>query len=166
VVDWGKETFHLSAQNQSNGQNSNANIADRKIYGSIDEVLQDMPAKPLLPGWVPDGFAFKDAEKFIRSDNTNVILYYENNANKVMVFDFNIYTDQAAVDMSFTKDYSFEKDDNLVEVYEKNNAQHYIFQNINRVQAVWNSSNVIYNISGDVSADEMKKIIDSMNGGS
>ncbi|SFH31492.1 protein of unknown function [Desulfotomaculum arcticum] len=160
VVDWGKETFYLSAENESNGLNGNANIADRKIYGSIDEVLQDMPAKPLLPQWVPGGFVFKYAEKFVRLDNTNVMLYYENSAHKTIAFDFEIYTDQASADASF------EKDDKMVEVYEKNNIPHYIFQNIDRVQAVWTSSNVIYNLSGDVSTDEMKKIIDSMNGGS
>jgi len=155
VAGWGKETFHLSAQNQNNAQN----IFDKKNYSNAEEVLQDMTAKPLLPQWVPDGFAFKYAEKFVRLDNTNIVLYYENSAHKIIVFDFEIYTDQASADASF------EKDDNMVEVYEKNNIPHYIFQNIERVQAVWSSSNVIYNVSGDVSADEMKKIIDSMNGG-
>ena len=158
VADWGKNTFHLSAQNQSNGQNGGTNIADRTIYGSVDEVLQDVAAKPLLPGWVPDGFDFKYAERFSRLDNTNVVLYYENDANKAIIFDCGIYTDQASADISF------EKDDNPVEVYEKNNVQHYIFQNFNQVQAVWIRANVIYNVSGDVSADEMKKMIDSMNG--
>jgi hypothetical protein len=160
VVDWGKETFHLSAQNQPNVQDNDHNIADKKNYGNIEEVLHDMAVKPLLPQWVPDGFAFKYAEKFVRLDNTNVVLYYENSAYKTIVFDFEIYTDQASADASF------EKDDNMVEFYEKNNIPHYIFQNIDRVQAVWTSSNVIYNVSGDVSADEMKKIIDSVNGGS
>ncbi|WP_347490431.1 DUF4367 domain-containing protein [Desulfoscipio sp. XC116] len=160
VVDWGKETFYLSAQNQPNVQDDDHNIADKKNYGNIEEILQDMAAKPLLPKWVPDGFDFKYAEKFVRLDNTNVVLYYENSAHKTIVFDFEIYTDQASADASF------EKDDNMVEVYEKNNIPHYIFQNIDRVQAIWTSSNVIYNVSGNVSADEMKKIIDSMNGGS
>lgn len=160
VVDWGKEAFHLSAQNQPNVQDNDHNIADKKNYGNIEEVLQDIAAKPLLPQWVPDGFAFKYAEKFARLDSTNIVLYYENSAHKTIVFDFEIYTDQSSADGSF------EKDDNMVEVYEKDNIPHYIFQNIDRVQAVWSSSNVIYNISGDVPADEMKKIIDSMNGGS
>lgn len=160
VADWGKDTFHLSAPNQSNGQGGNNNVTDRKIYGSIDDVLQDVAVKPLLPQWVPDGFAFKNAEKFIRLDNTNIVLYYENSANKTIVFDFEIYTDQASADASF------EKDDNIVEVYEKNNLRYYIFQNIDRMQAVWISSKVIYNVSGDVSAEEMKRIIDSMDGGS
>ncbi len=160
VVDWGKETFHLSAQNQPNVQDNDHNIAGKKNYGNIEEILQDMAAKPLLPRWVPDGFAFKYAEEFVRLDNTNVILYYENSGHKTIVFDFEIYIDQASADASF------EKDNNTVEVYENNNIPHYIFQNIDRVQAVWISSNVIYNVSGDVSADEMKKIIDSMNGGS
>jgi hypothetical protein len=48
VADWGKDTFHLSAPNQSNGQDGNNNVADRKIYGSIDDVLQDVAVKPWI----------------------------------------------------------------------------------------------------------------------
>jgi hypothetical protein len=165
ATDWGKDTFHLSVQNQPDGQNDNINKADRKTFASIEEVFKDVAAKPLLPGWVPDGFAFKYAEKFSRSDNINVVLYYQNNANEVIVFDYSIYTDKAAAGTSFAQEYDFEKDDSMVEVYKKDNLPHYIFPNLDRVQAVWSSSNVIYNISGDVSADEMKKIIDSVNGG-
>ncbi len=138
ATDWGKDTFHLSVQNQPNGQNDNINKADRKTFASIEEVFKDVAAKPLLPGWVPDGFAFKYAEKFSRSDNTNVVLYYQNNSNEVIVFDYSICTDKAAAGTSFTKEYDFEKDDSMVEVYEKDNLQHYIFQNLDRVQAVWN----------------------------
>ncbi|MGS0764391.1 DUF4367 domain-containing protein [Syntrophomonas curvata] len=49
--------------------------------------------------------------------------------------------------------------------YDKNNIPHYIFQNLDQMQAVWVNANIIYNVTGDVSADEMKKIIGSMNGG-
>lgn len=116
--------------------------------------------KPLLPEWVPDGFSFKYAEKFIRPDNTNVLLYYQDKSNKVIVFDLNIYNSNKSV-----TNISFEKDDSLVEIYEKSNMKHYILKNLGQVQAVWENSNILYNLSGDASADEIKKIIDSMYGG-
>jgi hypothetical protein len=159
VADWGKDTFHLSAPNQSNGQDGNNNVADRKIYGSIDDVLQDVAVKPLLPGWVPDGFTFTYAEKFTCLGNTKIVLYYENSAHKNIIFDFEIYEAQMSVDTFY------EKDDNEVEVYDKNNIPHYIFQNLDQMQAVWVNANIVYNVTGDVSADEMKKIIGSMSGG-
>ena len=159
VADWGKDTFHLSAPNQSDGQDGNNNVADRKIYGSIDDALQGVTVKPLLPGWVPDGFAFTYAEKFTCLGDTKIVLYYGNSAHKNIIFDFEIYEAQMSVDTFY------EKDDNEVEVYDKNNIPHYIFQNLDQMQAVWVNANIIYNATGDVSADEMKKIIGSMNGG-
>lgn len=41
-----------------------------------------------------------------------------------------------------------------------------LYENLDQVQAVWVRANIVYNISGDISVDEVKKIIDSMNGGS
>ncbi len=161
VVQWGKDTFNLSTQNQSNGHNGNANIVQIKTYSSVEEVMKDLTSKPMLPQWLPDGFTFKYAERFARSNNTNVLLYYQDAADKVIVFDLNIYDDsnKAAANINF------EKDDKLVETYEKNNVKHYIMNNLGQVQAVWSNSLVLYNISSDISAGEMKKIIDSMYGG-
>ncbi|NLN49445.1 MAG: DUF4367 domain-containing protein [Clostridiales bacterium] len=158
IIDWGKDTFHLSFPNHSNEENFN-NLAERKIYGSIGDALHGVAVKPLLPGWVPDGFAFTYAEKFTSLDDTKIVLCYENSAHKNIIFDFEIYETHVSIDTFF------EKDDNVVEVYDKNNIPHYIFQNLDQVQAVWVSANIVYNINGDISADEVKKIIDSMNGG-
>ncbi|EHQ90133.1 DUF4367 domain-containing protein [Desulfosporosinus youngiae] len=161
MVQWGKDTFNLSTQNYSNGQNSNTNIAQRNTYSSVEEVIKGLPLKPLSPKWFPDGFTFKYAEKFARSDSLKILLYYQDNTNKAIVFDLSIYDDsnKAAANINF------EKDEKLVEIYEKNNVKHYIMNNLGQVQAVWSDSVVVYNISSDVSADEMKKIIDSMYGG-
>ncbi len=158
MVDWGRDTFHLSTFDHSQEQYSN-NLAEQKIHSSIDDALQGAAVKPLLPGWVPDGFAFTYAEEFTCLGDTKIVLYYENSAHKNIIFDFEIYESQMLVDTFY------EKDDNEVEVYDKNSIPHYIFQNLNQMQAVWVNANIVYNVTGDVSADEMKKIIGSMNGG-
>lgn len=116
-----------------------------------------------MPKWVPDNFAFKYAEKFSRPDNTNILLYYQDSANKVIVFDLMIYDDKE--NHKTKENINFEKDNNLVEIYEHDNVNHYILQNLGQVQAIWNKSDVVYNISGDVSVAEMKKIINLMYGG-
>lgn len=40
---------------------------------------------------IPVGFTFKYAEKYVRSDNINLLLYYEGNDNKFIIFDLTIY---------------------------------------------------------------------------
>ena len=155
---WGSDTFNLSTQNQ---KKVIQNAADRKTYSNIDDVFEGISTKPLLPGWLPDGFTFKYAEKFTRSDSTDILLYYEDSVNKAIVFDFNVYNaDQKAI-----TDTDYEKDDALVDIYEKSNVKHYILKNLEQVQAVWSNLNIVYNISGDLSESETKKIIDSMYGG-
>lgn len=158
VARWGNDTFNFSSQNQ---EKKIQNAADRESFSSIDEVFEDISPKPILPKWMPDGFTFKYAEKFTRSDSTNVLLYYENTTNKAIIFDFNVYS----ADHIATTDTDYEKDDNLVEIYERSNVKHYILGNLDQVQAIWSNLNVVYNISGDLSESDIKKIIDSMYGG-
>lgn len=110
VVHCGNHTFNLSTQNHSF-----KNSADRKTYSSIDEVFEDTSSKPLLPRWLPNDFTFKYAEKFTRSENTNILLYYEDSNNKAIVFDLIVYGDLH----NSATDTDYEKDDNLVEVYKK-----------------------------------------------
>ena len=160
MVQWGKDTFHLSAQKQSNERRGNNN-AVRTTYSDLDKVFEDITSKPLLPEWLPDDFAFKFAEKFSRLDSTNILIYYENSEDKEIIFDFSIYDDSRKVPV----DADYEKDDNLVEVYEENDMKRYILKNLEQFQAVWSDSNIVYSISGNISADEIKKIIHSMYGG-
>lgn len=115
----------------------------------------------MLPVWVPEGFTFKYAEKVVRASNTIIILYYTDSENGTVIFDMTVYNANNQVNSNS----SFEKDESELQIYEKNDIKHYIFQNINQIQAVWSNSNIVYNISGDVSVEEMKKIINSMYGG-
>ncbi len=158
VVNWGKDTFNLSTQSQP-VEEGNSNVAEMKTYSSIQEVIKDIPVKPLLPQWVPEGFAFKYGETFKLQNHSKALLYFQEDSGKVIVFDLSIYAEgeQAVADTNF------EKDENLVEVYEKDNIKYYILRNLGQTQAIWSHNNTVYNISGDISADELIKIIDSMN---
>lgn len=160
IVSWGKETFNLGILGQP-GIETGDDMGYRIVDSNVENVLKDVEPKPLLPQWLPDGFIFQDAEKLDRQSNTNILLYYADTTKREIVLDFSIYkSDNLPV-----KESLFEKDENEVEIYEKNNMKHYIFQNIGQVQAVWNDSRVVYNIHGDVSVEEIKKIINSMYGG-
>ena len=166
IVHWGEDTFNLSTQRQSGSKDNNNikspdNITSNVTFDSIDKAFIGIDTKPLLPVWVPEGFIFKYAERFNRKDNINVLLYYSNDENKVIIFDFTIFDDSNET----ARDTSFDKDDSSVQVYEKNNVKHYIFKNVGQVQAVWSNLNIVYNITGDISVEETKKIINSMYGG-
>ena len=58
----------------------------------------------------------------------------------------------------------FEKDDNPVEAYTSYERTFYIFSNVNTTVAIWADGNLRETITGDLSVDEVKKIINSIGG--
>lgn len=158
VVHWGQDTFNLSSQNQPGEQGATPNITERKTYGSMDEVIKDISPETLLPEWVPDGFTFQYSEKYASPGNNKLLLYFQDTSDRVIIFDLVIYDDERQA----VADINFEKDENLVEVYEIDDSKHYILSNLGQIQAVWSNQNTVYNINGDVSAEEIKEIIRSM----
>lgn len=158
IVSWKEDTFNLSARNENNNVQDN-NMSGGLIFVQMEDALENIKPAPMMPEWIPEGFSFKYAEKFVRSDNTNILLNYEDDDGKVIIFDYVIYND---AEKNTEGETSFEKDSNEVEIYKKNGTDHYIFSNLDQVQAVWGRLNTIYNINGDISTDEIKKIIDSM----
>lgn len=165
LVHWGGETFNLSISSQPKYQDDNESkteiINNNEVFESPEEAIKGIHPVPMLPVWVPEGFTFKYAEKVVRASNTIIILYYTDSENGTVIFDMTVYNANNQVNSNS----SFEKDESELQIYEKNDIKHYIFQNINQIQAVWSNSNIVYNISGDVSVEEMKKIINSMYGG-
>ncbi len=158
IASWKEDTFNLTLQNESNVVQNDDNAS----FDKLEDALLNIKPAPMVPTWVPEGFNFKYAEKYVRSDNINLLLYYEGNDNKFIIFDLTIYNNTS---INTEGEASFEKDSAEVEIYEKAGINHYIFSNIKQIQALWTKLNVIYNISGDISSNEMKKIIDNMYGG-
>jgi hypothetical protein len=161
IILWKDDTFNLYARNESSdGQLDN--VGNSSSFDRMDDAFEGLIPTPMMPGWIPEGFSFKYAEKFVRSYNVNILLNYENDDGEVIIFDYVIYNSHVK---NVEDETSFEKDSGEVEIYEKNGIKYYIFTNLEQVHAVWGKLNVIYNISGDISSDEMKKIIDYMYGG-
>lgn len=132
IVGWGKDTFNLTTKNQTDGTNLN----ERKTYASLQEVEKNLPAGLLLPTWIPEGFEFKYAEKIIRPENIIVSIYYQDKGDRNVIINASIYDHNGV-----PRDINFEKDENLVEVYNTENVKHHIFINLGQAQAVWIDEN-------------------------
>jgi hypothetical protein len=159
MLSWGKETLNLLIREQSDVE-AGHNISYKIVDSNVENILRDIEPKPLLPQWLPDGFIYQDSERVERQSNTNIILYYEDAKNRVIILDYVLYNSNRQI-----KEFAFEKDENKVEIYEKSNIKHYIFRNLDQVQVIWDDINGAYNIHGDISVEDMKKIINSIYGG-
>ncbi len=107
---------------------------------------------PIYPTWLPEGFVLAEQQLFLEEP---VMLYssylYENRAITVFIRSNN---DGLSIAM--------EKDKIQPTQYFTHDNAHYIYNNVNQTGAMWCSQGYYVEVFGDVSFDEMVRIIDSV----
>ena len=152
---WAKETF--SFVSGSNTAVSEPNVISEEAYSSLQNALEKSNRNPnLIPTWIPDGFVLEKIEKDVTPIQERYRAFYSNNGKALEIF-IQVYIN--------TDPRKLEQNDNLIEVYESNNIDFYIFTNFNQIRAVWITENFESYITGDVSLEEIKQMIDSIKEG-
>jgi hypothetical protein len=148
VIQWTQETFHFGEWG-----NSNSNMQ----YDSLQEAMeQGGSAAWLAPTWTPAGFKMVD----ITVSQTPLQKIYRvqyMNGEKELIITVREYLDG--------KPHYVEQSDGLVEEYEVAEITYYLFENYEIVRAVWLYDSYECDISGEVTIDEIKKMIDSIQKG-
>lgn len=150
VVQWTQETFHF-------GEWGNSNPSNNLPYASLQEALEKGNASgPLSPTWIPDGYTLVDItvkrnpmQKIYRAQ----YMYGENEliiAIREYLADKPLYVEQS---------------EGLIEEYEAGEITYYLFENYENVRAVWLYGSYECDISGEVTIDEIKEMIDSIQKG-
>ena len=150
VVKWTQETFHF-------GEWGNANENNDLPYASLREALEKGKITTLLvPNWFPNGYELSE----IKVDNSPVQTIYKAiyiNGKRVLRVTVQDYLDNFPVYV--------EQSDGLVEEYEVAGVTYYLFENYEFSRAVWLYDSYECDISGEVTIDELKKMIDSIQKG-
>ena len=128
---------------------------------SDDPLSKDIPSalkqegieEPLFPTWIPKGFLLYDQQ--IRLDNP------------IHIFTTYLYKDKALMlsILSISNDSEsglIEIEDGTPEKYLSHGITHNIITNCDQIVAYWINNGFLVKISGDVSIDEMRHIIDSI----
>lgn len=130
-------------------------------YGSENEGLKNLREElhkygvieRVVPGWIPAGFELINVDCQVFGDGAIIgSTFVRGEDHLIMNHRFG------------TTDYPLfvEKDDAEVRTYVVSGITHYIVSNIGRLQCVWQNGSVSCTLSGDVSEQELYKIIDSM----
>ena len=147
VVKWTQETFHF-------GEWGNANENNDLPYASLREALEKGKITTLLvPNWFPNGYELSE----IKVDNSPVQTIYKAiyiNGKRVLRVTVQDYLDNFPVYV--------EQSDGLVEEYEVAGVTYYLFENYDVVKAVWIVDSYECYISGNVTIEELKQMIDSI----
>lgn len=150
VVKWTQVTFHFGEWGSSN---PNSNL----VYASLQEALeQGEVTTNLAPTWFPDGYKLVD----IRVEQTPAKKEYRakyTNGEQILRITVQDYLDG--------EPYYVEQNEGLIEEYKTSGTSYYLFKNNKRTQAVWIVDSFECRITGELTVDELKKMIDSIEKG-
>lgn len=150
VVKWTQETFHF-------GEWGNNNPNNNLPYSSLKEALEkgDIPAK-IVPTRVSSGFDLADITVELTPIKNIYVAKYVN-GERILLITVQDYLDKIPAYV--------EQSEGLIEEYEVSGVTYYIFANNKQVRATWLNGSYECDISGDVTIEELKKMIDSIQKG-
>ena len=155
IAQWGKETFYFySSENTDNSEPSPNNGGE---YTSLQDLLmRNKIDSDIVPAWIPDGFVLTKCEEIVSPDQKIYRAYYTDDDKDLMI---RVQSYIPSVQ------YNVEIEDDVIEIYEVSGVKYYIFSNASQVRFVWTVDSYECNVSGDISIDEAKKMIDSIGKG-
>ena len=152
---WAKETF--SFVSGENTEISEPSPEDNREYGSLQEMLRDNNRDAsIVPTWVPDGFTLTRIEKDSTPIQESYTATYQN-GNKVLSIQVRTHLESDVQNNEIEND--------PIEIYPHEGMEFYFFQNVDQLFVTWKAEPYECIISGDVSIDEIKMMIDSIRKG-
>lgn len=117
--------------------------------------------RPVVPQWIPERFVMNEPHIEILPTDSLVIFHASySQKNKVLAIQVNIYLEDEERSLdSFGK---FQKDEGDPTPYESGGITHLLATNAGRPVALWANGSAECVISGDITMEELKQMIDSI----
>jgi len=152
-VKWTQETFHFSSS-QHSGDIINPEKEDGSTYSKLEKVLGDYHISAnLIPSYLPEGYVEVDVKVNESPAQRVFTAKYECGEEKIRI---------RISDYLDTHPLQIEQSESLIEIYNVDNVDYYIFDNNGMLQAAWVVENYECYISGPIDLSEMKEIINSI----
>ena len=155
VARWAKETFSFVSGHVE--QTSEPGEEDDIGYSSLQDMLErNKIDSKIVPTFIPEDFAFEAVEKHITPEQEIYRATYLGNERKLTIR-VQLYTS--------TKFQNSEIEAETSEVYRTTNGEYYLFSNFDQIQVIWLDGPYECMIFGDISTDEAKAMINSIEKG-
>ena len=153
VSAWSKEFF--SFENTLDGTEGKEpdkqhNLALLSLQEALD--LYNI-TQPLAPSWLPDDYVDVDLKSQRTPREVTISAVYESEERQLVIKIRQIVG---------AKELKIEKTDGLIEVYSVNGIEYFLFENNGVIQAAWVVDEFECLITGELTIDEMKSIVDSI----
>lgn len=143
---WESEDLRFATETPEDDVLRDSNIHD--IRSALNELVI---TEPVYPSWIPEGFVY--SASVIEADPIFLHELYTNNGQELSI----TITPSSGADSAV-----YQREDTFLEEYFTNHTIHYVFQDINHFSVVWNTEHYTVLMIGNLSLEEMKRIIDSV----
>lgn len=156
---WTDDVFHFVPSVGESGKSTGTYISkNASEYAALREALASLGIdENLVPTWYPDGFEPGNLD--ISSSPFSDIVNFSASSENGTSFSLDIIRYTSADYLSATQ---FEKDVEDVEQYSNNQQTFYILSNVDTITATWSNGLLVEQITGNISDEDIKKIIDSI----
>lgn len=157
IVKWTQETFHFGYSGNGDALNNGPENEDNVHYSGLQAALNEFEVTvPLVPYWIPEGYVETDIKTFDTPKQRQFIASYakEDDIIKIWILD---YLDNHPSQV--------EQSSSIIEVYEHDGVKYYIFRDNDQLRAAWVNETFEGCITGNLSVDEIKQMIDSIGKG-
>ena len=152
---WAKETFSFVSE-ESAGVTEPDKVYNGKLT-SLRELLEQAEHDPsIVPAWIPDGFELESLERDATPMQEVYCAFYLKGDKELTI------RVQTYIDDEFQK---MEINEDLIELYDPSDTEYYIFSNDQKLRAVWTKDTYECYITGDLTLEEIKLMIDSVGKG-
>lgn len=153
IAKWTQETFHFGKISQVEDANA-PSAGNDGFCASLREALEkyDISAA-IVPTWLPDGYT-EDSVDVTETPRHRAFNATYTCQDRTIIIRIAAYLDSNPMQI--------EQSGELLDVYNSDGVDYYIFKNNNRLEAAWIYENFECCISGPLSVSEIEKIIDSV----
>lgn len=150
VIQWTQETFHFGEWGHSAPSNN-------RDYSTLQEALeQGEISTPLAPTWFPDGYKLVEVKIEQSPQKKTYKAIYTNEEQLLMI---------TVQDHLGNSPVYVEQSEGLTEEYEASGIIYHIFTDVELTKAKWIRDSYECSISGNITIEELKIMIDSIEKG-
>lgn len=164
IGHWTDDTFHFVTSSGEATQDSGAisnSTNGSSPYADFQAALDDYGiTEDLAPAWCPEGFEVSESEISNNDFGDKILCTFTGPKGKSFSIQVRRYDSPADI-----KAHVFEKDNSAVQNYSAGGKTFYILSNVDTVTATWSDDrSLVLKITGNISEDGIKTIINSMGG--
>lgn len=153
VAKWTAGTFYFAQEEPTEPLKASDDEQMRQFTSLQQALAQTGRKSDIVPTWIPDGFVVERVEVDVHPEKRNYMAHYANGEQTLVICVYTYFADGSQ---------RMEISENVMEIYLSGGKEYYITTNNQKIKAIWMRDSYECFISGDVSIDEMKRMIDSI----